>query len=406
MKSRDEQIAALKGKFDPPTTFRISPHLDKNGIILSCCQTVSTQFRGTVKAVFDANGICGVIEYVTKKFHWGCIPCTSFCECFKYADHMYCTATMGIGLEALRLCQESSDGNVSFQLVAVEQISVFGRGNVDTWRRELAKTAKKYSDRPIHKDWLLEDTSYHNLLGIVDKEGNLTLCDYDGKFFFPRDVTDDEASTVSLRVTHWQGCASLALGAPALRQVTWGGLPLTLGQWEDITPQRVPAALSREDQVAQVALAFTSSRQEVSPVSAQQSFCLTPTTATTTESSPTGSSNALWGTDATHAPLSLLITGIYMGSNPCPGVGVARAVRATLPDAHIVAADNFTASDSAFSEARKIEELGNMVATAGECKQRQWDIVAGLLQELKDKKHPDDDASNELSVFYIPVGLY
>jgi hypothetical protein len=401
---REEDITLLKNRFEAPATFRIEIHQDKNGHIMSCCQAVSTQFRSSVKASSDANGVGGVVDFFTSKFDWGCVPCRHFCEYYKYSKHLYCTATMGVGLEALRVCQEFTKGACPFQLVTVELIKVFGKGNVATYKNELATAAKDHPDLAIHKGWLLEEGGYHNVVGIVDGEGRLTVCNYDGKFLFPRENIDDEDSTVAVRISHWQGCVSLARGATPLRQVTWTGLPLTLNQWEDIIPQRLPAALSREDQLAQLARAFAGERQECPCISAQPSFCLTPATATTTESAPAFASmtSADFNGSAGEPTPVLLITGTHMSANPCPGVGVARAVRAAIPDAHIFAADNHTVVDAVFSEARKVEELGNTVTTAGDTKQRQWDIVAGILQELRDRKHPCEDAASQ-SVFYLPV---
>ena len=91
-----------------------------------------------------------------------------------------------------------------------------------------------------------------------------------------------------------------------------------------------------------------------------------------------------------------------MGANPCPGVGVARAVRAAWgAAARIVAADDCKFSDPAFSEFRKIDELGSTVSSAGGSKQQQWDIAVGLLKELVEMQ--EHYGGHEAQAFYYPV---
>jgi hypothetical protein len=418
MSTRDHEVLLLKNRFSSPADYRIKIHKGTNGTALPCCQTASVQFQAALEAAVGLNGICGAIDFLSSKFHWGCISCSYLCECIEYADHLYCTATMGVGLEALRRYQVSDDGQVMFKLVTVELINVFGNGSIGTWKKELADTAMNFADRPVHKDWLENGAGYHNLLGIVDNAGNLSLCDFDAKFFFPREITTDEASTVCLRVAHWSGCASLeADPAPTpLTPVNWGGLSLQLNVWEDITPERVPTTLSREEQVAQLVSALGGSQMMCSSLSradSDNSSPNSPGTVTTYESelpTPVSVARAFSGL-ALHgrlAPPAVLITGIHMGPNPCPGVGAARAVRVVFPEAYILAADDSKFSDPVFSDFRNVEELNNTVATAGGRKQQQWDIVAGLLRELHERSGGNAFSSAPFAshgVYYLPVRI-
>jgi hypothetical protein len=95
----------------------------------------------------------------------------------------------------------------------------------------------------------------------------------------------------------------------------------------------------------------------------------------------------------------VLISGVYMGSNPCPGVGVARALRAHYGAARtrLVAVDNCHFSDPVFDafipasdDAGASREPGQ---PDGVCAGEYWRDVCAQLSHSGEK----------LSALYIPV---
>ena len=189
----EAQIAALKCRFLPPSKFRLLRHKKQSsgGFELNtapCCQSAIAYFRSCVVSSASSDGMSGVINFITNKFHWGCVPCLYYCECLKNCNDVYCTATMGLGLEALEYYRSICPSPLSFKVIVVELVKICGRGNIRTWRNELDKIKRTYTTRHRHvpQDWLGEDTAYHNLVGVVSRDGNLTLCDYDSKFVFLR----------------------------------------------------------------------------------------------------------------------------------------------------------------------------------------------------------------------------
>jgi hypothetical protein len=91
-------------------------------------------------------------------------------------------------------------------------------------------------------------------------------------------------------------------------------------------------------------------------------------------------------------PVTVIISGIYMGINPCPGVGMARALRAHFGPGgvRLVAVDDCQFSDPVFDAYLPVEETMTGASEAAE----QWAAVEKVLQR---------ERSSGAQVFYLPV---
>jgi hypothetical protein len=92
---------------------------------------------------------------------------------------------------------------------------------------------------------------------------------------------------------------------------------------------------------------------------------------------------------------SVIISGIDMSTNPCAGVGTARAIRTGLPQVCIIGIDSKSASglsDPVFDRVKVITVLGSTLTESNGANEEQVTAVLKLLQETPRS-------------FFIPVNL-
>jgi hypothetical protein len=103
--------------------------------------------------------------------------------------------------------------------------------------------------------------------------------------------------------------------------------------------------------------------------------------------------------------LTVLVSGTYMGSNPCPGVGIARALRSAMGSSNLrlIAVGDADFSDPVFDDSLEVDELGAAVHLTGPDKvQIQWDTAAALILAHMQA----GNASSSTDVFLIPVRFF
>jgi hypothetical protein len=246
-----KEICCLKSRFiRSPAGKRLEKHADKDGNVSVCCQSALTSLRGSIVTAGLQGGVGGVVELCTRKFGWGCYPAKYYCECMQHSKELYCTATMLIHLECLQRFKELDCGNSQIGLLAVEVISVLSQESVEYVHRVISATTEKHGDRKIHDGWVMDHTDYHQLAGVMDCEGLLTLCDCDGSVLIRPTDESCEARIVCIRATPWSG-GSDTLSANGRRQVAWCGMDVPLGRW--VT---VPAHTATSQNVANTQLAL------------------------------------------------------------------------------------------------------------------------------------------------------
>lgn len=454
-----QQIEILQARFAAPSSVKFQSHYvqvtgsEEPSTIAPCCQAARSVLRSSVVACAAKNGVPGVIEYFTNRFSWGCYPCQYYCECFRHADELFCTGTMCVGLEALDIARAHCTAPVPFDLVTVELIIVQSRDVINSSKVDVADSQRTHPNKFISGDWLLADTMYHNVVGLVDRNLQLTICDYDAQFIFHHDKNLSEERVAAIRVCAWTGgdTKDSFLSAKdvksAARRLSWSGMTIPLGKWFSIpagahldsthcsaadplnvlgavygAKQHPESLVSRAGTAAQSSVAkrkvpdadttaglVTVSLDSVeSHISTDSLESLLPpaTLAYPHTSMHPPEVKQSPSIDAEHSKSAgsagrlptVLISGIYMGPNPCPGMGVARALRACYGDrVNLIALDDAKFSDPVFDSLQQVFEMGSTLCGATASKQRQWDTVARLLLE-----HLRDSDGNT-APFYIPV---
>jgi hypothetical protein len=319
-------------------------------------------------------GVPGVVELCTRKFAWGCYPAKYYCECVQHSKELYCTATMLIHLECLQRFKELDSSNNQVGLLAVEVISVLSQESVEYVHRVISATTEKHGDRKIHDGWVMDHTDYHQLAGVVDCEGLLTLCDCDGSLLVRPTDERCEARIVCIRATPWSGGGD-TLSANGRTKVTWCGMDVPLGRWVTVPAHTTTSRSAGNTQLAlqQLSCVYraiagnttvegSSKKRHIDALStpgpASKAPRTSPSTDSFAESADSPATDASYHSNVASSPadpqpLTVYISGVYMGTNPCPGVGVARALRthynATPPAAlRLVAVDNCDTSDPVF----------------------------------------------------------
>jgi hypothetical protein len=410
-----KEICCLKSRFiRSPADKRLEKHADKDGNVSACCQSALASLRGSIVTAGLQGGVCGVVELCTRKFGWGCYPAKYYCECMQHSKELYCTATMLIHLECLQRFKELDSGNSQIGLLAVEVISVLSQESVEYVHRVIGAATKKHGDRMIHDGWVMDHTDYHQLAGVVDCEGRLTLCDCDGRVLVRPTDESCEARIVCIRATPWSGGGD-TLSANGRRQVAWCGMDVPLGRWATVpantatsqTVSNTQLALQQLSRVYQDATSNTvdegsSKKHHVDALSTPGPASKVPRTspsidsfAESTDSPDTDASvSNIASNRADPQPLTVYISGVYMGTNPCPGVGVARALRVHY-NATPSAALRLVAVDSCDTSDRVFDGFIQLVAEGAEVEaQVLWQTVQKRVQEQRDAGRAS---------FYIPV---
>lgn len=428
-----QQIDILQARFSSRKNVKFCSHYieataTQSATIAPCCQCARTVLRSSVIACATRNGISGVIEYFTKSFTWGCYPCKYYCECFRHSDELFCTATMCIGLEALNIYRQHVKASVSFDLATVELIIIQPKDVINSSKIDIADSRSAHPNKSISSEWLLEDTMYHNLVGIVDRNMQLTACDFDSEFILNDSGINCQARIAAIRVCPWTGgdtsrsfLSSTNTPAAVGKTVAWSGLTIPLGRWFNI-----PAANFDRDDALKASLGSVYSNLALQPEphlvdSCGPAMVNAGTFASSHISTDSLNSQCTLEVTLSELPLStlrpfatlpakilptVLISGIHMGTNPCPGVGVARALRATYQDSvRLLALDDAQFSDPVFDALHQVFEMGSTLCSATASSQRQWDTVASLLLEhlRGDRRKEQAAVISQKPSFYMPV---
>lgn len=391
-----DQIQALKKRFKAPSAVRLlchkSPEEDE---VAMCCQAAKASIHGAVVASAANEGIIGVIEYFTANFMWGCVQSQHYCECVANKMDLFCIATTCVGLECLGL-YKSLSAHKMFDLMIVEFIISDCASVIRTEKQHLAEASRNHSKEALSQGWVLDDTFYHVLVGLVDQQLNLTICDYDA--LMPFLVAENGSSTKiqSMRVSRWEGDVN---PGRSINEVNWNGTKIALNRWVDDTNSNngdtIVNAVETLGNVYSTGLTHpqTSLHAHVHPSA-------TSLTTASASSNSSSSPNAILPEPSTIVP-TVFISGTYMGPNPCPGVGIARALRAALgaKEVRLISVGDSEFSDPVFDAHWPVLELGAAVYLTGPTKaQTQWDLVSELILTQIEASKADGNP-----VFFIPV---
>ena len=388
-----DQVKILKNRFNAPAAVRLLSHkIHGTEKVANCCQAAQASIRGAVVASATSEGINGVIEYFTSYFAWGCVQSQFYCECVANRQELYCIATTCVGLECLGL-YKSLSAHKQFDLMVVEFIIADCASVIRTEKQYLVEASRKKYQADLSCGWVLDDTFYHVLVGLVDQQSNLTICDNDATM--PFSITENGGTTriQSMRISPWAGDTN---PIRSFSHVNWNGTQIALNRWVD--------DLNISDIVETLGKVYSAESRDCHkvtewPASQPSSTSLTTASPSSEPLSPSDTNKLLL---CTAIPI-VLISGTYMGPNPCPGVGIARALRAALGDKEVrlISVGDAEFSDPVFDAHWPVLELGAAAYLTGPTKtQTQWDIVAELILIQQ------TEASAELGdspVFFIPV---
>ena len=380
--SIESQVKALKEFFDPPARIRLQSHKSRNGEVASCCQAAKASIRGAVVSSATSEGIAGVIAYFTAHFSWGCLQSKHYCDCMANRDDLYCIGTTCVGLECLGFLKSISEHKL-FDLMVVEFLISDCASVIRTEQQYLKEASQLETTAERSHSWVLKDVFYHVLVGLVDSQNHLMVCDSDGSMPFLAINNGSAARIQSMRVTPWAGDAN---PIRSFCHVNWNGTQIALNRWVDDL---------NIDEGTTVAVAVET-LPKVYDVQRPTTLSAHPSASSlTTIFSSCG--NLLVRPRDRHTT-NVLISGTYMGPNPCPGVGIARALRAALVDQEVrlISVGDAEFSDPVFHTHWPVLELGAAAYLTGPTKtQTQWNIVAELILAQQ------TEASR---AFFIPVG--
>ena len=395
-----DQVKILKNRFNAPAAVCLLSHkIHGTEKAANCCQAAKASIRGAVVASATSEGINGVIDYFSSYFAWGCVQSKYYCECVANRQDLYCIATTCVGLECLGL-YKSLSAHKEFDLMVVEFIIADCASVIRTEKQYLVEASRKKSQANLSCGWVLSDTFYHVLVGLVDQQFNLTICDNDATMPFSTTENGSTTRIQSMRVSPWAGDTN---PTRSLSHVNWNGTQVALNRWvDDSNISDNSTTIKAVETLGKVYGAASRDCHKVTAWPARQPSSTSLTTAS--PSSEPGSPLEANQKALTAAIPIVLISGTYMGPNPCPGVGIARALRAALGDKEVrlISVGDAEFSDPVFDAHWPILELGAAAYLTGPTKtQTQWDIVAELILTQQ------TEASAELgdcTVFFIPVG--
>lgn len=357
--------------------------------------------HGALVAAASSGGINGVVQYFTSEFTWGCVQGHYYCDSLDHRKELFCVGTACVGLESLNFYRSISPPSARFDLVIIELVATTCPSVIRSEKLWLSEEVEKNAPHELSSGWVLDNAYYHVLVGIVDSNLKLNICDYDARM--PYLLSDNDSSTkiAAMRVSPWQGDSNTS---KLSTHVVWNGAHIALNQWVDFDDQLFQGSASSCDTVATLGGVYGSPGKGMSMRSHPSSTSMT-TDISVSLNSPYLSSHGCTSTEM-HPLLraslpTVFISGTHMGTNPCPGVGIARALRTGLPHtgARLIAVGDAEFSDPAFDAYWPVEELGAASHLSGRTKtQKQWDAVS----ELVVSQMGDDKGK----VLFIPVMHY
>ena len=411
-----QEVSMLQARFSPPTNVKFHFHQHK-GVKSPCCQSTYAVLYGTIVAAASTGGINDVIQYYTSNFNWGCFPCKHYCEALKHANELFCTGTMTIGLESLGMYRSLCPSRPQFDLVVVELILQLSASSVQDNLDNISTTKSIYKHRIINTRWLLSHTCYHNLVGIVDKDKNLTLSDYNGKFLFQQHENNSINKILAIRVSPWLNhhnkTTFLSMDRHSLypQCLKWNARLLPLHCWTQIAETCDSGPLYSEHIYMQVNLLASLYKTQCVHNSMHNTTEIPVVEASIHRNNPQQLAPHHSIDPLIHAPQPVeaivLITGIYMGTNPCPGIGVARALRVhynahTPGTVQLVSLDNCQTSDPVFDTHLPLTDDGAEAAET-ESLEDSWRVVEREIMQLQQKQ---SNTKKNVPILYIPVRLY
>jgi hypothetical protein len=257
--------------------------------------------------------------------------------------------------------------------------------------------------------WIAPDTLYHQCVGLVnniDGTNQLRIWDY-GKWHLP---TTDWASNKSIIAVRFSFDDETELD----REVDWLGLKVPTGEWVTLMPNDVSAKFSAETTSPTVvpeiaALAATAAAvKNFEPlkhtVNDDQKRAILASvfrahTLPSEEVALSGGPTTAPTMEVAGLTPTVYVGGNHMSPNPCPGVGVSRAIRLRFPGATTIAIDNAGdplsgMTDTTFTKAIAVDlvmNLGNSMCD--QAKSLHWKLITGLLLDNREALYmPNTDA--------------
>lgn len=361
--------------------------------------------RGALVAAASSAGINGVIQYCARNFTWGCVQGQYYCECFDHKDELFCIGTACVGLESLKFYRSVSTSSTDFNLVVLEIIVTAPSSTVYTDKLSLSETAERHSTQCLSGGWVLDNSYYHVLIGIVDSNLNLNMCDCDARMQYFMSDNGSNTRIASMRVSPWACDTIDTKRTNTLKlknHVIWNNAEIALSRWVDLDTLLLGGAAASIDE----AVSVLGTVYGASPSSHKALIAHSQPSSTSMATDHSASfSSPMYSSVRAAVPLTVLISGTYMGINPCPGVGVARALRtcSNLTGARLIAIGDSKFSDPVFDDNWPVKELGGAVHLSGPNKlQKQWDSVSELiLGQIRSA----DENRNQI-VLCIPVIFY
>jgi len=252
----EEQVMTLKGRFAAPLAVRLLSHKEKSSSgddedrEADCCQAAKATMHGALVAAASSGGINGVIQYFTTDFTWGCVQGHYYCDCFDHRKELYCVGTACVGLESLNFYRSISPPTAYFDLVIIELVATTCPSVTRSEKLWLTEEEERNSTDELSRGWVLDTSYYHVLVGIVDSNLKLHICDYDARMPYLLSDNDSATKIAAMRVSPWLGdSASTTLST----HVVWNGRMLALSQWADFNGEHFQGSASSCDTVAALA---------------------------------------------------------------------------------------------------------------------------------------------------------
>lgn len=307
-------------------------------------------------------GLMGVLEFMRSKFVWGAARKNEIGDISDLTERVDCIGQASIALGIVYdFCV---DNRTDITLATIQLVKRADRQDIAVWNtviEDMHLNRATESELEELKGWLIGDYIYHQCIGLISPSGVLTIWDNNGDILMPPRVLADENVILAIQVTPFLG-NSWQLGTLPHRHFDWL-------QWEHVpvpTSKWVRLNDSSFGDLFSAARAVVSTVVEVAAGSPDEiSVPLAPTSHT------------------------VLITGCHMSPNPCPGVGIARSLRAgaasfpALVSLELVAVDN---NDELFSGMSDpvFDSCRSLIVMSPLCKcslEEKWTAMQELLQD-------------------------
>lgn len=246
-----------------PIPSEVQYHRDDMGNILPCCSYARQGLLVPMRMCAKMSGILGALELLSSKVGWGVTRVSMFCDIVAHLDALDCKASAALAADLIESVADDLNGNI--ESIQVYRAQVIFKCSQEDGRLWKSLTFRK--KRNSTTNWIQGEFVYHECIGFAVK-GKLSIWDYGELLLPPSDVCNYE-SVQAVRI-----CPTRTVIPECT--VTWEEIPLVVNHWVifDKAVQRKTVELNSNLTV-----------------------------------------------------VNIFVTGCYMGVNPCPGVGVAKAAK-------------------------------------------------------------------------------